>query len=297
MARIFAAYVRGVPFIKEQVDAVLGILGAKPGDLAAFQSTLGRTAIRQIETIYIANLMVEWVNELAEAIKGGDSEYFRELPASPARARASGRPPAARSTTPRRWSTARSRATRSSSVHVEPGSHQRRRRARPARAGAHRRSGGRHPRSPSTPCARFTPSTPAPLAPCMSRSAVPASTSRPSPAWGWSKMPSRSLQRGPSSYLRGDPLDQPDRHDHAHPVGHHHPLPGAAVPHGHRPRLPSVLRFRAVHQLRGPRHHGLLREDRADRRHAPAGDRLQDLACPRRTTVIRPWSGSSTTCS
>ena len=78
MARIFAAYVRGVPFIKEQVDAVLGILGAKPGDLAAFQSTLGRTAIRQIETIYIANLMVEWVNELAEAIKGGDSECFRE---------------------------------------------------------------------------------------------------------------------------------------------------------------------------------------------------------------------------
>ena len=78
MARIFAAYVRGVPFIKEQVDAVLGILGAKPGELAAFQSTLGRTAIRQIETIYIANLMVEWVNELAEAIKGGDSEYFRE---------------------------------------------------------------------------------------------------------------------------------------------------------------------------------------------------------------------------
>ena len=78
MARIFAGYVRGVPFIKEQVDAVLGILGAKPGDLAAFQSTLGRTAIRQIETIYIANLMVEWVNELAEAIKGGDSEYFRE---------------------------------------------------------------------------------------------------------------------------------------------------------------------------------------------------------------------------
>lgn len=78
MARIFAAYVRGVPFIKENVDAVLGALGAKPGDLSAFQSTLGRTAIRQIETVYIANLMVEWVNELAEAIKGGDSEYFRE---------------------------------------------------------------------------------------------------------------------------------------------------------------------------------------------------------------------------
>ena len=77
MARIFAAYVRGVPFIKEQVDAVLGILGAKPGDLAAFQSTLGRTAIRQIETLYIATCMKEWVNELIEAVKSGDSEYFR----------------------------------------------------------------------------------------------------------------------------------------------------------------------------------------------------------------------------
>ena len=77
MARIFAAYVRGVPFIKEQVDAVLGILGAQPGDLSAFQSTLGRTAIRQVETIYIATCMKEWVNELIEAVKSGDSEYFR----------------------------------------------------------------------------------------------------------------------------------------------------------------------------------------------------------------------------
>ena len=77
MSRIFAAYVRGVPFIKENVDAVLGLLGAKPGDLSAFQNTLGRTAIRQIETMYVADLMVEWVTELAEAIKGGDSEYFR----------------------------------------------------------------------------------------------------------------------------------------------------------------------------------------------------------------------------
>ena len=77
MSRIFAAYVRGVPFIKENVDAVLGILGAQPGDLSAFQSTLGRTAIRQIETMYVADLMVEWTKELMEAIKGGDSEYFR----------------------------------------------------------------------------------------------------------------------------------------------------------------------------------------------------------------------------
>ena len=184
MARIFAAYVRGVPFIKEQVDAVLGILGAKPGDLAAFQSTLGRTAIRQIETIYIANLMVEWVNELAEAIKGGDSEYFRE----PARLTGEGtgfwEAPAARSTTPRRWLTARSRATRSSS---RPRGTWLPSTATASTARSSRRSSAfRWPtsRSPSTPCARFTPSTPAPLAPCTSRSAVPASTSRPSPALG-----------------------------------------------------------------------------------------------------------------
>ncbi len=77
MSRIFSAYVRGVPFIVENVDKVLGVLGARKGDLSAFQSTLGRTAIRQVETMYVADLMVQWVTELAEAIKGGDSEYFR----------------------------------------------------------------------------------------------------------------------------------------------------------------------------------------------------------------------------
>ena len=41
------------------------------------QSTLGRTAIRQIETLYIATCMKEWVDELIEAVKSGDSEYFR----------------------------------------------------------------------------------------------------------------------------------------------------------------------------------------------------------------------------
>ena len=76
MARIFAAYVRGVPFIKEHVDAFLKALGHE-GDLSVAQSTLGRTAIRQIETLYIATCMKEWVNELIEAVKSGDSEYFR----------------------------------------------------------------------------------------------------------------------------------------------------------------------------------------------------------------------------
>lgn len=78
MARLFAAYRRGVPFIVEHIDALCVALGAQPGDLSAFQSTLGRTAIRQVETLYVATLMREWVDELMEAVAGGDSEYFRE---------------------------------------------------------------------------------------------------------------------------------------------------------------------------------------------------------------------------
>ena len=77
MARIFAAYQRKVPFIVENVDKLLVALGAKPGDLTAFQSTLGRTAIRQVETLYVAGLMKDWVAELMEALASGDSEYFR----------------------------------------------------------------------------------------------------------------------------------------------------------------------------------------------------------------------------
>ena len=78
MARIFAAYKRKVPFIVEHVDALAEALGAKAGDLSAFQSTLGRTAIRQVETLYVAQLMKDWTVELMEALASGDSEYFRE---------------------------------------------------------------------------------------------------------------------------------------------------------------------------------------------------------------------------
>ena len=75
MSRIFAAYVRGVPFIKNAVDGVLKDLKLTINDL---ESTLGRVAVRQIETIYVANLMEQWVDELIESIKGGDSSYFAE---------------------------------------------------------------------------------------------------------------------------------------------------------------------------------------------------------------------------
>lgn len=76
MARLLAAYVRGVPFIKEQVDGLLEALGT-PGDFSLVQSTLGRTGIRQIETLYVADLMRQWTQELIEAVASGDSEYFR----------------------------------------------------------------------------------------------------------------------------------------------------------------------------------------------------------------------------
>ena len=77
LARILAAYKRNVPFVVEQVDGLLEALGA-PGQIGVAQSTLGRTAIRQVETLYIAGLMKEWVDELIEAVKSGDSEYFRK---------------------------------------------------------------------------------------------------------------------------------------------------------------------------------------------------------------------------
>ena len=76
-SRLLVAYKREVPFIVEHLDNLLVAMGAEAGDLSALQNTLGRTGGRQVETLYIATLMKEWVEELCEAIKGGDSEYFR----------------------------------------------------------------------------------------------------------------------------------------------------------------------------------------------------------------------------
>ncbi|MGN0045763.1 MAG: nickel-dependent hydrogenase large subunit [Eggerthellaceae bacterium] len=76
LARVLSAYLHGVKPIKEGVDSVLKGLGA-PGKFSLLNSTLGRIAGRNVEAGYIADLMVEWVAELIEAVKGGDSEYFR----------------------------------------------------------------------------------------------------------------------------------------------------------------------------------------------------------------------------
>ncbi len=78
MSRVMVAYLRNVPFFREHVDDFLTQLGQEPGNLSALQCTMGRTGIRQIETLYVATLMRDWINELDEAVKSGDSEYFRE---------------------------------------------------------------------------------------------------------------------------------------------------------------------------------------------------------------------------
>lgn len=77
LARVLAAYKRGVPFFVEHVDGLLETLGA-PGNFALLQSTLGRTAVRQFEALYIAGLMQDWTAELMEALASGDSKYFDE---------------------------------------------------------------------------------------------------------------------------------------------------------------------------------------------------------------------------
>lgn len=74
LSRVLVAYKRNVKFIVDEVNKLTSALGIQLGQA---QSTLGRTAVRQIETLYIAGLMKEWVGELMEALKGGDAEYFR----------------------------------------------------------------------------------------------------------------------------------------------------------------------------------------------------------------------------
>ena len=117
----------------------------RPGQIGVAQSTLGRTAVRQIETLYIAGLMKDWVAELIEALKSGDSEYFRE----PSTITGSGTG---------FWEAPRGALYHSESIKdgkiegyqiiipttPEPRAEERQRRERPDGAGAYRQPGGRH---------------------------------------------------------------------------------------------------------------------------------------------------------
>ena len=78
LSRVLAAYMRGVDYMVEGVDGLLAALGAQPGQIGVLLNTLGRTAARQLETVYISRLMLQWTEELMEAIASGDSTYFTE---------------------------------------------------------------------------------------------------------------------------------------------------------------------------------------------------------------------------
>lgn len=75
LASVLVAYVRGVPEVKKLVDYVLNYLGVGPN---ALFSTLGRTAARAIETKVTADRMVNWVNELEENVKSGNTKLYQE---------------------------------------------------------------------------------------------------------------------------------------------------------------------------------------------------------------------------
>ncbi len=69
LARMLVAYASGVKRVRELVDFVLGKLGAPP---AALFSTLGRTAARGIEALYLAELLPGFIDELATLMKQGE---------------------------------------------------------------------------------------------------------------------------------------------------------------------------------------------------------------------------------
>ena len=79
LARLLVAYKGGNSFIKTAIDDLLRYLSSKAGatlGIEALVSTLGRTAARNIETLYVANNMIDWIQELVLAIREGDSATF-----------------------------------------------------------------------------------------------------------------------------------------------------------------------------------------------------------------------------
>ena len=69
LARVLVAYAKGQPRIKALVDHVLQTLGVGP---EALFSTLGRTAARGIETLFLAEQLEPWLDELAVNMADGN---------------------------------------------------------------------------------------------------------------------------------------------------------------------------------------------------------------------------------
>ncbi len=75
LARVLVAYGKGHAEIKPLVDSTLKTLGIPAG---ALFSTLGRTAARALETVAIGDRMQNWVLELVENLKSGDTATCAE---------------------------------------------------------------------------------------------------------------------------------------------------------------------------------------------------------------------------
>ena len=78
ISRMFSAYLRGVPWLKQKIDEVAVQLGGRPGDLSVFQNVMGRILLRAIETTYVSYLVTQWVDEMMDVIKGNMDDYFTE---------------------------------------------------------------------------------------------------------------------------------------------------------------------------------------------------------------------------
>jgi len=76
LSRMLVAYLKGVEPVKNIVDLALEKLGAA-GKPEVLVSLLGRVAARNLETAVVADWVIEWVNELAGALKGGDVAFFQ----------------------------------------------------------------------------------------------------------------------------------------------------------------------------------------------------------------------------
>lgn len=84
LARMVVGVAAGDARITKYVTNFLALLGeklalGKPAPVAALFSTVGRTAARAIETELMADIMLEWVDELAANVAGGDLSTWTEF--------------------------------------------------------------------------------------------------------------------------------------------------------------------------------------------------------------------------
>lgn len=73
LARVLTAYASGHLHVTQEVNEFLGATGL---DVTGMFSTLGRTAARAIETVVIADAMLEWVEKLETNISQGVRQVF-----------------------------------------------------------------------------------------------------------------------------------------------------------------------------------------------------------------------------